>query len=769
MQVTLEWFEGLCLELTRNPVNATKTIELFRESDYAIEACTSFLQAANASHIAKFQAISILQYACLNRWIRLSKHDHDELKNISFAMVNHCIYLPTPPQYLLNKLIQVYVSFWKRSWLDCSEIEKNQFFQSIGQLLSTVQGRKAGVVVLRTIVEEFSSKSFAEANLSLVHHIQIKTAFQGADLQRVFAMTVEFVVVVFQTLSSITNSNDSIVETLLKTLAELLKLLTEVISWDFSDDGSQNATTGTKAPAVVQYSKLPREWATHLIQPSFIDSIYSMYRQLLHYRQGQISGSASPGGTVSDLASVDLSNCLLESRNLILCLSSINGPIFADPAEKVAMASYITDYSIQLVENSNHKLELGGPEINSLTISSPCYETGSTVRATVRHEELELFLHTVFRLLNNFKVTTLCAMPNFNTMLVTLMSVSYENAMEVLSISKDMLSKAEQIVQYAPSPSGVTGTGSVNGEASVSFLKSLYDTKVLDTWRGDVMNSVLDIWSLLLEDPTILSIITSTAPSSPRAGGIAAANQSLNFKIFLSKMSHELYPVWFESLMGIYIFESFLSADEEIDEDDELIESRSVEDMMRGISVIGRVNLVNSSTILNGFLSSCTAGASALHEQNMRLTYGGISEMSVLIVLEKLRICVLFVSYLLIENYHENSEDCEHESPTISELVLQSLASDNQQTIALLHQTLSYVCDLLRFQVIVLCSGKGDLSSPMVLQLVFRFLTEYTLRYVDVDASKYSREEVTITPRLTTIHGMLINRFLEVVLFSFRC
>ncbi len=192
MQVNLQWFEGQCQELSRNPAAATKKIEQFRESDIALDACKSFLQSNQLSQVAKFQAVATLHVACLSRWLQFQKREHDEWKMLLSTQINDSISrtgAAGTPHFVINKIMQVFVSFWKRSWLECEQHEKDQFFQNISLLLKQSEHTTSGTILLRNVLEEFSTKTFAEVNLSYEHHLQIKKSFQTNDLQKVFLLT----------------------------------------------------------------------------------------------------------------------------------------------------------------------------------------------------------------------------------------------------------------------------------------------------------------------------------------------------------------------------------------------------------------------------------------------------------------------------------------------------------------------------------------------------------------------------------------------------
>ena len=55
MASTLQEFEAVCEELQKNPGNATKAIEHFREQDYALEACHTWIRTPGCSSLAQFQ------------------------------------------------------------------------------------------------------------------------------------------------------------------------------------------------------------------------------------------------------------------------------------------------------------------------------------------------------------------------------------------------------------------------------------------------------------------------------------------------------------------------------------------------------------------------------------------------------------------------------------------------------------------------------------------------------------------------------------------
>lgn len=265
------------------------------------------------------------------------------------------------------------------------------------------------------------------------------------------------------------------------------------------------------------------------------------------------------------------------------------------------------------------------------------------------------------------------------------------------------------------------------------------------------MTSIVDIWSLLLDDSTIVNLITTCGN-----GGAPITATDGQFKSFLNSVSEQVFPMLFETLLNVYLFESVLTCDEEEDEEDAVIASRSVEDILLGVALLGRVAFVKNSTMLCGYLTGAQSELSQLYSANMAC--GASNNTRNLVALEKMRIALLFICYVYIDGFHELSENTDNESSTISTHILEAVYCDSTQTIGTLNAAVSGVVNLLQFQVSLLCSPNGvcnDLTSPMLLQLVYRFVSEYVKRYVDTDTSNYSREILHCIPQLAMIHGEL--------------
>ena len=69
---SLAWFEDICLLIEQNPAKATASIMEFREQDYALEVCHSWIRAPTCSAVAQFQLALIMQYCSLKNWSHLS-------------------------------------------------------------------------------------------------------------------------------------------------------------------------------------------------------------------------------------------------------------------------------------------------------------------------------------------------------------------------------------------------------------------------------------------------------------------------------------------------------------------------------------------------------------------------------------------------------------------------------------------------------------------------------------------------------------------------
>jgi len=197
------WFENLCVELSRRPKEVTQILEEFRESEAVFKTALAILQAPNSSHLAKFHALSSVQYALLVKWETISAQEKEEwLKTIEqfiFQAVTQQY-----PSYITNKLIQVFSSLQKRQWLSSTFEEKQSLFTKLLQFFPNefpvnqpltfapetyneqVMSTKLGINLILSLLEEFSKRSSADIGIYGIIYIQRKENFEKSFLPSLF-------------------------------------------------------------------------------------------------------------------------------------------------------------------------------------------------------------------------------------------------------------------------------------------------------------------------------------------------------------------------------------------------------------------------------------------------------------------------------------------------------------------------------------------------------------------------------------------------------
>ena len=95
--------------------NATKAIEHFREQDYALEACHTWIRTPGCSSLAQFQLALVIQYSSLKNWAHLSIETISSLRETLWGLIETAVARGSMPKYALNKVILVFVLLlWPR-------------------------------------------------------------------------------------------------------------------------------------------------------------------------------------------------------------------------------------------------------------------------------------------------------------------------------------------------------------------------------------------------------------------------------------------------------------------------------------------------------------------------------------------------------------------------------------------------------------------------------------------------------------------------------
>jgi len=716
----LQWFEAVCAELARNPMQATAVLTEFREQEFALQAVDGFLRDAACSPLAQFQACLVLQFNSLKNWALLSSAHKLQLRDTLFHVMKGAILSPgVMPAYALNKIMQVFALFWKRDWKDLSTTgpadggEASIIFQHVAGLIGEGHTFKQGCILLRVLVEEFSNRSSAEAGLPMEFHRRAHTAFEEFGLD-------QSVHIAMQSLSASFQMTDPLHA--VGCIAESVKLLAEIIAWDF---GSSNALSNNTGGALSHRNfnnnsrergiggggggllLLPRKWRGTVLASGLVDSICDVYtriRQLLtlHGRQQNVVA--------------DCLLCLTELRHLLVSLASVSGQIFDDDGQRRDFGAGIMSRTVPLLDAA-----VSGPVLDSQIVGN------------FRAQECENLGTVLLRLLGNCRLIHCCQMPSFEVMLLTLGKATFELSSELAGLAELQLGRI-----YG-------AAGAVAGE----------EEGLLEGWRGDAVTLLLDLWCMVLEDPLMQHGPFEGAGAAESESGRAVVSAQL--KHGLRDMAAGVFRQLFESMWRIALCEALAEPEEEEGEDVAAIGVQNTDDLLASICTVGRTHFSAALNHVRESLSLSLDQAEALAAAAPSITASVSATPSasapsreVLRVLESLRVSVLFAAHLCDDSFRSDPKQKTSELPMVPSFVLDALLLA-PETASVLQQTLGQMSRLLQFQMLI--GPSHSLFSPRVLHVTLRFCTEYFFRFVDPDPELYSAGLEAGLPLFFSMHG----------------
>lgn len=769
------WFEGICAELNRNPQAATKALTEFRESESALAGARSILQQNQppSSPIAQFQATLILQYASLKRWDQIPQSERQELRNMLWGLIhNGTVSNHTVPAFIVNKLIQVYVLLWKRGWHETSHAVRNEIFLHVQSFTQNPQGDtnvlKSGAIILRTLVEEFSNRSSAEVGLPLEFHRVSRKSFAVEGLDNSFEIAIATITFLFATAtnahaSSMADAN--VKNSIIGALSESVKLLIELIQWDFGDSdtsGLKLSSSGTGSTSKSgdrdeaqsnQLLALPRKWAIHLLQTKFIEEIFQTYEVVYHWHH-QVNGIDMEGTL----------HCLHELRMFMVGLASITGNFFENDAERIAFGDFILARMTPILERAlvkNNVAGFGNVSAGSSSSISNMFASsagggvgGGSARASseLRAKECESISLIFLRFLGNYRLSLVCLMPSFVNTLLLIGRTAYE-------LSKEMAITAERQLQVKTSGSKYSSQSVRGGGGSGGYDDDDDDieTGLFSGWRGNTVVLIFDAWCMVLDDPLM------TRSSSTEALTSASAAISNQLKVDLRGVAAEVFKQLFQCILHTTLCESLADEDEDENEVDVAMEQRSMDELLSAICTVGRTNFSSSLQHVTKCLDASLEEAKKLLGGGSGSSGGGGQQLYVK-ELETMRLCTLFASHLCCDYFSADVAENNQfslETPMIPPFVIDSCVMQ-ADTIPTLQEWVNKSSYMLQMQLHLLVSpdmerggaqSSHPLSSPYLLQTLFLFWSQYFLRYVEPDMSLYSSEDAVKANLLFRFHS----------------
>jgi hypothetical protein len=730
---TLQWFESVCIELERNPAKATKEIMEFREQDYALEACHTWMQAAECTPMAQFQLVLVMRYSAMKNWPQLSAGTVQAIRDTLWNLIQGAILTGVMPSFAMNTIMQIYALLWKRAWCDVDSTAHESALVQLRTLCMTnhqdaiinARAFTAGAKLASTLVHEFGSRSTTESGvgLPLEFHKRTHALFEQYGLNECLALShycldgcTQRILQSRQALTA-TPAAAAAAAPIIPLMKETTSLCIEVMNWTFESltSATQADTAGLRNASESHSSgshnlQLPRAWATVLLSETLQVGIFQVYSQV---RDVCLQMSSSP-----DMQSQMRTGaaCLTELRLLMMNLASLaaDSPLFSADAQKLELGENILKAIVPMLNSAVSTVESGGASSAAASLSG--------APAATRVFDLELcslecgsFASIIIRLLGNFKIPLCVHMPAFESAIVSLGRSTY-------SLSRHLTTRAEAHVHAL-----LSGAESHGSDSD--------DLTLFQSWCGESIGLFLDGWCLVLDDELLVDPEQSSAPIS------------LQVRSGIASMSSQVFSQLFDCFLHSTIWEALSEQDEDEDEEEEGIDSKSRDELLRAVCTAGRVTLEASLDYVSSTLTSVLAEAESMAGSAISgvagRSYGPAGlDNACLRILEILRVSLLFSTHLIVDDFHTDISDLAGmEEPTIPQLIIDSAMVRPLETRGKLFALYGISIRILRFQLQLLSTEalRGHpLVSGYLLQTTLRFMREFILRFVFPDAKNYN-------------------------------
>lgn len=758
----LDWFEGVCDLLSKNPTEASSQLLSFRESAHSLDARHYLINSTSPS--VKFQAASILHYVFLLRWDTISLQDKASFRETLWALIDP---RSNTPLYVSNKLLQVLVATWKRGWLEESAEFHGAIIQQIScHLAGGVNGAVFTARLMRIFLEEFNAQCSSEKCLSFDFHAKTHGLFEKSGLYQLaeLSLSVLSTSLSLPVLESLPSSGEldilSIVDnnvvgwtesidTMCVCVGESCKLLVALLSWEFGNvdvlktSSTKNAfkeSTAKDAPLLM----LPEAWAVILLQPTLIEKVFTSYDRLRRcYMCLQTPAARTgPSATAFRKTSDNILSSMVEVRSLMQAFGSITGPIFAATAVKVQFGNFILEKLLPFLHILSSKSGAGV----------------GAVPSRLRNEEFESFGYLIQRLFQNFRFSLMCQMALFGQLLLALGTSVYVLAEELSVLSETQM---HQLTSSSGSRSrddnDMDGCGDIFGN-----------------WRGDVISLLLETWVLIIEHPDMLLHTNVMMPMGDGCGDETPPIIAIDVKISIQQMNTQVFQCLYETMRRSTICD-VLTTDDDDDEENEEIEAiitSSMVDLLTAICTLGRSNFCLSLAFLSEKMKQTTGLAYTLLQQDLQkqpLTNQQLHTQC-MSIMESWRICLMFMQYLFLDNTSSQSDDCAtfssdgikdtydvsrrnvaHPSGEAAVIPINVMDSCYHTQLAgvadyqgVIRDAIAALSLVLQIQQQVISTPMelrtavvSAMSSPLLIQSLFQFFAEYLDCYVNIDASLY--------------------------------
>lgn len=698
MDSGVAWLEALCQQLVQNPRSVSDQFDSFRNSDSVLDVAKLALQSPQTTAVTKFYALSAVQYALLMRWETLAAAVWKEWIGFAEVLVgSHAAVAHTSPSFLGNKIVQFYVSLHKRSWvsLDVSERQKMVSFAFYLMQLGSVQA-VVGSALLVCIVEEFASLRFTDHSLTISVFNKAKSSFEGGLLEKILS---ELQTIVYALGSKLSAATDLEQDLLYRQLGNVLKCMNSIVIWNY---GEQTVIKGAGEDGETSMSVLmpPPSLAAKILNPEFVSLPFSLYKHLRGVFQDKSPSIPSAGVVLTEL------------RSLVSSLAQVSAGSLED--QKLAAVDHLVAQFVQFIQPSisRHTMEL-------LTFESEDYELEGNMRAF----DLQAFVGVAQALVITHGVDTLMRCGSFPQMVMLLGQITREMDSELGALVADVVLLS----------------------ARANFESDGCEVAVLDSWRADLLSSLLMMWTALQDDYTL----AQNVGWSGQDGGASHSTMAG----FMASLSADLFPSLFNHMLQAFA-SACLQAGEDGDEERDQISEERLQTVLGNLSVFARMNVSANLVVVTRTLASIHGDLqNAMNNRNKDI-----------FCLEYMRLTILVLSYILIDDYSAASESPPSgESPVINSLVLDALLVSQTQEAFL--QSLQLLLVVLQQQLTGVSSSTSCKESPAVVECVFALFSLLMGRYIDPCIENYNSASLARYPLLSTAwRGNVWNPLLDQLL-----
>lgn len=747
------WFENLCLvQLNRNPTETTKQLEAFRETEQGLTVAIHILKTSNTTYdaspnkfILQFHALSIAHYTLLLRWERFVSEDKLQWKSFLFEYLQQIISSSTTPHYLIQKVIQVYVSIWKKDWLSLNAQEKDSFFRPFLVGLNPTNQyhlQKSSMIFILMTIDEFQRKTAFD--LSIFYHdmIMIKRDFQEHYLPRIFFLVMSQLSQLFGYLVDISAVADAG-----ELLIISLKAINEIIQWDFHENISKFTDTQTERQVCI--GKLPSDYLA-LVEPSFIGRVLDILHKLVNVR--------SNNDLVSNKSNM-FEELLQELRNLSLALSLLHPDMFPNDSCK-------SNFVVEIVKGSLFigNLFLKRSTLQLLTVEANDYTEGGTRSAALT------FVLQIFRnVISNHSLMQLIPISHSNPLLAGVL--------------------ADIFVFIFLSLEGVCQEVSIlTNDVNIRLLRSNFkdvsmEMNLLSTWRIDVLISILDLLEVVAnafyefssEKNLIALLHTLTIDNASSLTTLLADKIQVDlyrskldvFSLMTAYLAPIIYPTLCECVATIFVNDSLSCAEDEENEEDADIGGHIIQSLLSGCGILGRFNI---GYALNNLSRMVEGSVKDMRDLDAIMSVNGstqseIFQLKEIYCLEKTRVTLLFACHLLADDFASELSDSEtrmeaqvtsimktgKDAPTINFWILYGFESSVHEASCLnsfqfLNECIQRFNALLQYQLEILSRSQGSsgiMASPLLLQTTLNFFGSFLEKFMDPNTELYSTETLS--------------------------